>query len=170
MVDRASSPVSFRLVRDTSDSVRIRPDIRQSGALVGVAVVWVVFVVLPAGRLGEADAVLAAAGVLGALVQRRKGITLTLDAAVVHSFRTRRIPWADVQAVTIEPHFRGEAVTLWTVDRRRIPLWAPRRVSRWENPHLEEQWRTIGDWWVAHRGLAWRPGYGSDSAGVGPGW
>jgi hypothetical protein len=170
MVDRASSPVSFRLVRDTADGVRIRPDVRQGSAPLIAGAGWLGFVMYPAGHLADGVLLIAAAWVTGLLVQRRTGIALTPDAAVVYSFRTRRIPWAEVQAVTLEPHRGATAVTLWTADRRRIPLWAPRRVFRWENPHLEEQWRTIGDWWVAHRGLAWRPGYGSDSAGVGPGW
>jgi hypothetical protein len=84
----------------------------------------------------------------------RQGITLTPEVAA------RRVPWAEVQAVTLEPTGWGAtAVTLWPADRKRLRLHAPTRAFTWENPRLEEEWRTIGDWWVAHRGTDWQPGY-----------
>jgi hypothetical protein len=64
-----------------------------------------------------------------------------------------------VQAVTLEQRLGGTVVTLWAVDRKRISLSAPGRGFSWDNPRLEREWQTIGDWWVAHRGADWRPGY-----------
>lgn len=90
----------------------------------------------------------------------RQGITLTPEVAAARTPRNRRVPWAEVQAVTLEPTGRGAtAVTLWPADRKRIRLHAPTRTFTWENPRLQEEWRTTGDWWVAHRGTDRQPGY-----------
>jgi hypothetical protein len=146
-------------VPDNPVKVRIRPHSRQTdGWLVG-AVVWAAVVAFTYPDAEWSDFWLSAVWTLSFFLSGRQGITLTPDVAVVHRWRSRRVPWAEVQAVTLEQRLGGTVVTLWAVDRKRISLSAPGRGFGWDNPRLEREWQTIGEWWVAHRGADWRPGY-----------
>ncbi|MER6533734.1 hypothetical protein ACWDE0_09275 [Streptomyces sp. 900105755] len=99
-------------------------------------------------------------GVLLPLVQitaRRFGVTLTPTAAVVHNFRRRTIPWADVQAIRIESALGSRTVVIYEAGGRRTRLRAPATGFLSWDRGFEEKFHTIGGWWLRHRGPDWVP-------------
>ena len=99
----------------------------------------------------------AAVLVLSLITPRPIGITLTSSAAVVHRFRRRTIPWADVQAICVEPQFGVQTVVIYEAGGRCTRLRAP--ITGWLNwdRGFEEKFHTIGRWWLDHRGPDWVP-------------
>ena len=94
---------------------------------------------------------------LGDLLSRRPGITLRPDVAVLHGpFRHRRLPWASIQAVTVDSD-AGRSVLLWTADHERIRLAAPSAMRSGE--HFDAVVEVIGRHWLAHRGPDWAPAW-----------
>jgi hypothetical protein len=93
--------------------------------------------------------------VVGREAVRPVGVDLTADAAVVvDPFRTREVPWRDVQAVTIE----SWSTVLHRSSGRPVRLFYPGRV--WFVPsqrRFEADFHRVGQWWLAHRGPDWRP-------------
>lgn len=94
---------------------------------------------------------------VGDLLSRRPGITLRPDVAVLHgAFRSRRLPWASIQAVTVDAR-SGRSVLLWTADHERIRLAAPAALRRGD--HFDAGVDLIARHWLAHRGPDWVPAW-----------
>ena len=111
-------------------------------------------------------------------VIRTFGVDLTPEFANVRGFRRRAVPWARVQAVVSQKKpngalavrlllDNGEQVTLPYPTTRR-PAWAssgqpwarrlyPRILWRKADAYYTRDSERIGQWWLAHRGLSWRP-------------
>ncbi|MEU6343234.1 hypothetical protein ABZ883_20085 [Streptomyces sp. NPDC046977] len=88
---------------------------------------------------------------------RPYGITLTPSAAVVHNLSRRTIPWADVQAIGTEWVFGARFVVIHEAGGRRTRLRAPLTgFLSWDRA-FEEKFRTLGTWWLDHRGPDWAP-------------
>ena len=86
------------------------------------------------------------------------GITLTPDAAVVHGFGRRRVPWSEVQAVTVERYVIELRIVLWTA-RDKVPLRAPMTTFALGEQAVLRAYHQVGQWWLAHRGADWRPAH-----------
>lgn len=85
------------------------------------------------------------------------GVTLTESAAIVHSLRRRTIQWSNVQAIRIE-HFQGaQVVVIYEAGGRRTRLRAPITGFLCWDREFDEKFRTIGRWWLDHRGPEWTP-------------
>lgn len=85
------------------------------------------------------------------------GVTLTPSAAIVYKFRRRTIPWADVQAIRVEPYQGARTVVIYEAGGRRTRLRAPiTGFLSWDRS-FEEKFHTIGRWWLDHRGPDWAP-------------
>ncbi|MFG2954335.1 hypothetical protein ACGF5O_11460 [Streptomyces sp. NPDC048291] len=99
-------------------------------------------------------------GVLLPLVQiatRGFGVTLTPSAAVVHNFRRRTIPWANVQAIQIESLLGSRTVVIYEAGGRQTRLRAPTTGFLTWDRDFEGKFHTIGRWWLDHRGPDWVP-------------
>ncbi|MFK0157756.1 hypothetical protein ACIQVK_37535 [Streptomyces sp. NPDC090493] len=99
-------------------------------------------------------------GVLVPLLQiatRGFGVTLTPTTAVVHSFRRRTIPWADVQAIQIESVLGSRTVVIYEAGGRQTRLRAPMTGFLNRDRSFEEKFHIIGRWWQQHRGPDWVP-------------
>lgn len=94
---------------------------------------------------------------LALVIPTRFGITLTPSAAIVHNLRRRTIPWADIQAIQIEPLLGSRTVVLHEASGRRTRLRAPITGPLSWDRRFEEKFHTIGQWWLAHRGPDWTP-------------
>lgn len=80
------------------------------------------------------------------------GIDLTPDAAVINNFRRRVIPWSDVAAITQQRRLGTRRVILWTTRGERVGLRAPFvDVTGIGSRTFDADFRTIGEWWLAHR-------------------
>ncbi|MDX3235629.1 hypothetical protein PV392_08010 [Streptomyces sp. ME03-5709C] len=97
---------------------------------------------------------------VGLLASARVGVTLTPSAVLVHDLRRGAIRWADVQDIRVESHMRVRQVVIHAPDGRLIRLRAPVTGCVYRDPAFEERFRTIGEWWVRHRGPGWSPGRG----------
>ncbi|MFJ9704587.1 hypothetical protein [Streptomyces sp. NPDC101234] len=95
--------------------------------------------------------------VVGLIVPRSTGVTLTPSAAIVHNFRRRTILWSDVQAIQIEPLMGNRAVVIFEAGGRRTRLRAPSTGFLSWDRGFEEKFHTIGRWWLDHRGPDWTP-------------
>lgn len=100
-----------------------------------------VWLALPAGLLGSA----------------RFGVTLTPSAAVVHNLRRRTVRWADVQGIWVESNMGVRRVVIREADGRLTRLRAPVTGFMSQDAAFEEKFRTIGEWWLHHRGPEWVP-------------
>jgi hypothetical protein len=89
---------------------------------------------------------------------RFQGVTLKDAELVVRVFRTRHIPWSQVQAVSQQSQMGSRWVVLSLADRKSVRLPAPRVA--WPargKAKYDEQYHLIGQWWLEHRGAGWRP-------------
>ncbi|MFE0629874.1 hypothetical protein ACFW3D_23270 [Streptomyces sp. NPDC058864] len=93
----------------------------------------------------------------GLLVHARFGVTLTPSAAVVHNTRRRTIRWADVQGIWTESGVGVRHVVLCEANGRVTRLRAPITGFMSRDAAFEEKFRTIGEWWLRHRGPEWTP-------------
>lgn len=85
------------------------------------------------------------------------GVTLTESTAIVHSLRRRAIQWSNVQAIRVE-RFQGvQTVVIYEAGGRRTRLRAPITGFLCWDRGFEEKFRTIGRWWLDHRGPDWTP-------------
>ncbi|MFI5631393.1 hypothetical protein ACIA8E_18860 [Streptomyces sp. NPDC051664] len=85
------------------------------------------------------------------------GVTLTESTAIVHSLRRRTIHWSNVQAIRVE-RFQGlQTVVIYEAGGRRTRLRAPITGFLCWDRGFEEKFRTIGRWWLDHRGPDWTP-------------
>lgn len=91
------------------------------------------------------------------LLSARFGVTLTPTAAVVHNPRRRTIPWADVQGIWIESGRGVRRVVICEAGGRITTLRAPATGALYQDAAFEEKFRTIGEWWLRHRGPQWTP-------------
>jgi len=83
------------------------------------------------------------------------GITLTADTAIVHNIRRRRIAWANVQGIQIEPYMGCRTIVIYEANGRRTRLRTPTvGFLNWDK-RFDEKYHTIGQWWLAHRGEDW---------------
>ncbi len=85
------------------------------------------------------------------------GVTLTESTAIVHNLRRRTIQWSNVQAVRVERIQGAQTVVIYEAGGRRTRLRAPiTGFLSWDRG-FEEKFRTIGRWWLDHRGPDWAP-------------
>ncbi|WP_406434528.1 hypothetical protein [Streptomyces sp. NBC_01589] len=85
------------------------------------------------------------------------GVTLTESTAIVHSLRRRTIQWSNVQAIRVERVQGTQTVVIYEAGGRRTRLRAPiTGFLNWDRG-FEEKFRTIGRWWLDHRGPDWTP-------------
>ncbi|MET7552181.1 MULTISPECIES: hypothetical protein [unclassified Streptomyces] len=85
------------------------------------------------------------------------GVTLTESTVIVHRLRRRTILWSNVQAIRVE-HFQGtQVVVIYETGGRRTRLRAPITGFLCWDREFEEKFRTIGRWWLDHRGPDWTP-------------
>ena len=134
--------------------VRIRATLEARVALASPLLATVGFLVASGGtvRLGLA-AVTAACIVASDELTCRRGITLTPTAAVLDGvFGTVAIPWARIQAVTVERD-HGCSVVLWTDGGTRLRLAEPSAWRAGARFHASAQ--LVEAWWAAHRGPDW---------------
>lgn len=120
--------------------------------------VWDWMTWTPAGaEIAESFGTWAAMLLVLLILGRYFGVTLTESTAIVHSLRRRTIQWSNVQAIRVE-HFRGaQIVVLYEAGGRRTRLRAPiTGFLSWDRG-FEEKFRTIGRWWLDHRGPDWAP-------------
>jgi hypothetical protein len=142
------------VARREPDTVKIRSLL---GYRLASAVVLLVFV--PLLVFGESDVL--SGGLIAAWLclwlagvgaQFWFGVDLRPTEAVVNSIRHRRIPWAEIQAVTQEPFMGGRRVVLWTVAGERVPLRAPCvDFTGIGAESFERRFHLIGRWWLDHR-------------------
>jgi hypothetical protein len=85
------------------------------------------------------------------------GVTLTESRAVVHSLRRRTIQWSNVQAIRVERFHGNQVVVIYEAGGRRTRLRAPITGFLCWDREFEEKFRTIGRWWLDHRGPDWTP-------------
>jgi hypothetical protein len=84
------------------------------------------------------------------------GVDLREDVAVlVDPFRRRRIPWRDVQAITMGG-WTDHHTTLHLANGRTVRCAYPCR-SLFARRRVEADYHRVGQWWLAHRGPDWRP-------------
>ncbi|MFE7795787.1 hypothetical protein [Streptomyces sp. NPDC057460] len=85
------------------------------------------------------------------------GVTLTESTAIVHNLRRRTIQWSNVQAIRVERVQGTQTVVIYEAGGRRTRLRAPiTGFLNWDRG-FEEKFRTIGRWWLDHRGPDWAP-------------
>ncbi|MER7923897.1 hypothetical protein ABTY96_12350 [Streptomyces sp. NPDC096057] len=109
------------------------------GGLPAVAALWIVLLVV------------------GGLVPSRLGVTLTPSAIVIHTFRGRTIPWSAIQGMEIKTVVGSSTVVLYEANGRRTELPVPTTGLLVRDRRFEEKFRTIGAWWMTHRGPDWTP-------------
>ncbi|WP_406396529.1 hypothetical protein [Streptomyces sp. NBC_00887] len=85
------------------------------------------------------------------------GVTLTESTAIVHSLRRRTIQWSNVQAIRVERFQGAQIVVIYEAGGRRTRLRAPITGFLCWDREFEEKERTIGRWWLDHRGPDWTP-------------
>jgi hypothetical protein len=88
---------------------------------------------------------------------RTRGVDLTPESAIVRSVRRRNIPWQDVQAVLQYQRHSDWGVRLILESAEPVTLRAPTTWSGFGGAQFERDFHRIGQWWLAHRGEAWRP-------------
>ncbi|MEV5849180.1 hypothetical protein AB0M32_45150 [Streptomyces sp. NPDC051985] len=94
---------------------------------------------------------------LGLIVPRPFGVTLTPSAAVAHNLRRRTIPWSNVQAIQVESLLGSRTVVIYEAGGRATRLRAPvTGFLNWDRD-FEDKFHTIGRWWLTHRGPDWYP-------------
>ncbi|WP_326608285.1 hypothetical protein OG930_44200 [Streptomyces sp. NBC_01799] len=85
------------------------------------------------------------------------GVTLTESTAIVHNLRRRTIQWSNVQAIRVERVQGAQTIVIYEAGGRRTRLRAPiTGFLSWDRG-FEEKFRTIGRWWLDHRGPDWAP-------------
>lgn len=88
---------------------------------------------------------------------RTRGVDLTPESVIVHSVRRRNIPWQDVQAVVQYQRHDAWGVRLILESGKPVTLRVPATWSGFGRAQYEREFHRIGQWWLAHRGEAWRP-------------
>jgi len=93
-----------------------------------------------------------------AIWSRTFGVDLTREAAIVRRFRTRSIPWQEVQAVVrYKPGGpSGGGVELIIEGGKPVLLPAPTSIFGLGAAQFERDCHRIDQWWLAHRGESWR--------------
>ena len=89
---------------------------------------------------------------LGLSPSRLMDTTLTPDALVHRRLRRRVVPWTSVRQVTSESFLRGRSVVIHEYSGRRTRLHAPVTGLMFWDRDFEAKYRTIGEWFMAHRG------------------
>ena len=88
---------------------------------------------------------------------RTRGVDLTPESAIIRSFRRRNIPWQNVQAVLQYQRHDDWGVRLILESDKPVTLRVPTTWSGFGGAQYERDFHRIGQWWLAHRGEAWRP-------------
>jgi hypothetical protein len=52
---------------------------------------------------------------------------------------------------------------VWTSERQRVRLPAPATGMFGGRERFEDNFRAVGNWWLAHRGPNWQSGYAAPS-------
>ena len=91
--------------------------------------------------------------------RRNFGVDLTPESATVRRVLRRKVAWQEVQAV-IHTRSRGRVSVVQLVLETGKPLTLPAPRTGWRRSgavEFERDYNRIGHWWLAHRGVAWRP-------------
>lgn len=77
----------------------------------------------------------------------------------IHAMRrSRLVDWAEVRAVTVEPHRRsGPRVTLWTASGGPVRLPLPMANKAWNEAAFLRAYHQVGQYWLATRGPGGAP-------------
>ena len=138
--------------------VRIRQTWAQHASSLIVAALYSLYSVAFARPALRTGVVVAAVYLTFFLFSTRFGVTLTEEAAVLHGFRRRIIPWRSVQDITVERWGGSRTVVVWEANRQhrlRAPLsFFPR------DPRFEEKYDAIVEWWLTHGGQRQDPSPG----------
>jgi len=86
----------------------------------------------------------------------RWGCTLENDAIVIEAVRKRRIPWAQVQAVSYNISRLSTAATIIDEKGKTWMLRAPAHSSFAPDSLLRAKMTEIENFWEAHRGSQWQ--------------
>lgn len=132
-------PVLPSVVITTFLFINVGTRMPRPGGLLGLATFWFFLLVLTA------------------LFPARFGTTLTPSAAVIHSWRRRTIPWADIRGIQTESTRGTKTIVLYEANGRVTRLRAPSTGFLAPDRHFEEKFHVIGDWWLTHRGPDWSP-------------
>ena len=90
-------------------------------------------------------------GLLGALLVRWQGATLTQEALRVHNFRARVIPWRDIQSIAVQPLLGSRTIVVREHSGRRTRLRAPVSGPLYSDPEFDSKFHTIGQWFMSRR-------------------
>lgn len=88
---------------------------------------------------------------------RSMGVDLTPELAIVRGYRRTRVPWAQVQAVVQRRRWGVWVVQLVLEEGKPVWLRAPTTGWNFGDARYERDFHRIGQWWLDHRGEAWRP-------------
>ena len=80
------------------------------------------------------------------------GVTLAHDHVLVRNIRRRKIMWAQVRYIRIEPWMGNRTIVIYEEGGRRTRLRAPISGFLYGDRRFEEKYRTIGQWYLDHRG------------------
>jgi hypothetical protein len=67
--------------------------------------------------------------------------------------RNQLVRWAEIRAVTVEPHRNGRRVTLWTATGGPVKLPLPMTNKAWNEATFLYGYHQIGQYWLATRGI-----------------
>ena len=121
--------------------VLVLPALPRSGQP-GFAAYWLVY-----------GALMLAAGAC----MRTFGVDLTAVFAGVRAFRRRRVPWSQVPAVVRHRRLGTWVVRLILESGELVTLRARTYTWRSNAARYEQEFHSIGECWLAHRGQSWRP-------------
>ncbi len=88
---------------------------------------------------------------------RTFGVDLTQESANIRGLRRSTVPWREVQAVVCRSQLGTGRVSLILESGKRLTLRAPTSSLGFGGARYERDFHRIGQWWLAHRGMSWRP-------------
>ena len=143
------------------DTIRIRLPLKHRvlivlAALVYLFIAWSELHHDPlAGVIGVVIYVIAACAAITALGAIRMlfwGVDLTPEAAVVHVWRNRTIPWAEVEGVVAEKVGRNRCVSLHLTGQRRIDIRGQAMQGFSPSRAFDARFHIVAQYWATHHG------------------
>jgi hypothetical protein len=122
------------------------------------AMAWMFFVMAASDPRGLAPSWLMGPVIVAvALWELTWGVDLTPESANLRGIRKRSIPWQEVQAVVRYGPTGSSMVQLILENGRHVWVRAPQRVWGFGRARFDRDFDRIVQWWLSHRGEAWRP-------------